>query len=303
MRKASFIFGVFLSFSLTIGAFTIPVTPLGQVNDYANILSVEAKQKVEGELRSFTASTTNEIAVVTIPDLGGDTVEHYATKLFESWKIGTAKNDNGVLLLIARDEHKLRIEVGYGLEGALPDILTKDIIDNQITPLFKKGDYDTGVIQGVQAIMKATRGEYTTQTSTSKKGNTSSSDLFIFIVIFGIQGLLFLSAILGRSKSWWAGGVVGGVAGVVLTLFGVFGGVLIISGLITFSFIVIGLILDYFVSKTYISAVSQGNSIPWWIGGGKIGGGGWSSSSGGGRSSFGGFSGGSSGGGGSSGSW
>lgn len=299
MRKASFIFGVFFSLYLIAGAFTLPAAPLGYVNDYANILSSGGKQRLEEELRSFTASTSNEIAVVTVPDLGGDTVEHYATKLFETWKIGTAKNDNGVLLLIARDEHKLRIEVGYGLEGALPDILAKDIIDNQITPSFKKGDYDTGVIQGVKAIMEATRGEYTIQASTAKKGKSSSPDFFIFILIVGIQGLIFFVSILGRSKSWWAGGVVGGVVGVILTFFGVFGLTFLLGGFVTILFIIIGLILDYFVSKTYTNAVAHGSAIPWWIGGkGGFGGG-----SSGGGSSFGGFGGGSSGGGGASGDW
>ena len=138
MRKGVLLVALLFCFQI-VSAFTIPAAPSGYVNDYANIIDENSKQQLEKELQLFAASTTNEITVVTIPSLDGDTIEHYATKLFESWKIGNAKNDNGVLLLISRDDRKLRIEVGYGLEGALPDILAQDIINNQITPCLNEG--------------------------------------------------------------------------------------------------------------------------------------------------------------------
>ncbi len=160
MKKIALICAVF--FSLTLGAFayTSPGAPTGYVNDYTGTLSTNVKQSLEAELQLFAASTTNEIAVVIISSLEGDSVENYAVKLFEEWKIGNAKNDNGVLLLIAKNDRKLRIEVGYGLEGALPDILAKDIIDTKITPAFKQEDYDKGVTEGVRAIEQVTKGEY-----------------------------------------------------------------------------------------------------------------------------------------------
>lgn len=294
MRKIVITFAVLISTALFSSAFTVPDKPTGYVNDYANILSTNAKQSFENELKSFTASTSNEIAVVTIPDLGGDTVENYASKLFESWKIGNAKNDNGILLLIARDDHKLRIEVGYGLEGALPDILAKDIIDNQITPSFKQGNYDNGVALGIRAIEEATKGEY--KVSNNAQGNANDIRLFKFgfyFLMFGFVLLQIIASILARSKSWWAGGVVGFLGGLGITwyfMLGLFG--LVVSVAILSA---IGFLLDFFVSRGYQNATARGVTPPWWAGG--------PSRSSGGGSSFGGFSGGSSGGGGASGSW
>ena len=301
MRLTGLFIALFSFCSLaTVFAYDVPNAPTGYVNDYASILSGETKSMLESELRLFTASTSNEVTVVIVPDLGGDTIEHYATKLFEAWKIGNAKKDNGVLFLISYGDHKARIEVGYGLEGALPDITVSTILQNDVLPEFKKNQYDKGVIQGVRSIEQATKGEYVAGSkSKASNGAFSFDTLFIFIII-GIQVLVFLSSILARSKSWWLGGIVGGVIGGALTVFGVFGLALLSGGVITVVFVILGLLFDYFISKTYKGAVATGTSIPWWAGGGHGGGFGGSRSS---SSSFGGFSGGSSGGGGSSGSW
>lgn len=294
MRKIFLIFAIIFCLQDVANAFVVPKTPTGYVNDYAGMLSDETKQYLENYLKAFTASTSNEIAVVTIPDLGGDTVEHYANSLFELWKIGKADNDNGILLLIARDEHKLRIEVGYGLEGALPDILAKDVIDTKITSLFKQGKYDDGVMEGVTAIMDATKGEYKVE-EISQNNFSVNGNILELIFIFLVFGLQFISSILARSKSWWAGGIIGGVIGYAVTYFSVFGMSILAGSIITFVLVILGLLFDYVVSSTYTNSISRGNSIPWWVGGG--GSGGHSSSS------FGGFGGGSSGGGGASGSW
>src|SRR6185503_4886307 len=106
---------------------------------------------LEQELTAFEATTTSEIAVAIVPDMGGDYIENYAVKLFEDWKIGKAKQDNGVLLLVAVEERKLRIEVGYGLEGALPDSVAQSILDNEMTPRLRAGDYDGAVTAAVHA--------------------------------------------------------------------------------------------------------------------------------------------------------
>jgi uncharacterized protein len=273
-------------------AFDIPSSPTGYVNDYANVLTVETKEGLEKQLMVFNASTTNEIAVVTVPDLGGVTIEEYAVKLFEKWKIGKAKEDNGVLLLVSVGDRVARIEVGYGLEGALPDILAKDILNTKILPEFKKGSYSLGVLQGVQAIMEATQGEY-------KAGKFSSLDGINFeaVIVFTVIIFQFFVAIFARSKSWWAGGIFGGVIGAILAFLGVFGASLLVGSLVTIILVLLGLLFDYIISSDYSNVVSGGGSIPWWGGGG--GGGGGSSSGG----SFGGFGGGSSGGGGASGRW
>lgn len=292
MKKIAAIFAIFLGVTSYVSAFVVPDKPTGYVNDYANVLQPDTKNQLEAILRTFAASTTNEIAVVTVPDLGGDTIERYAVKLFELWKIGNAKNDNGVLLLVAIQDRKVRIEVGYGLEGALPDITAKNIIDTQITPVFKQGDYSLGILQGVRAIAEATQGEYVVTGKATKSFDFKTLE---FILIAGFFVLQFLSAIFARSKSWWAGGIMGGVIGVVVTFLGIFGVTLLIGGVITVILILLGLLFDYIVSNAYTNSVSSGGGIPWWAGGGRGG------SSGG--SSFGGFGGGSSGGGGASGSW
>lgn len=288
MKQALAILSLFGSIAF-VSALTFP-EPTGYIVDQANILSLEARQALEGELTAYTASTSNEIAVVTVSSLEGVTIEEYAVKLFEKWSIGTKDKDNGVLLLIAPNERELRIEVGYGLEGAVPDITAKDIITTVITPSFKDGNYDVGVTEGVRALIKATEGEYVAQ-SNGAKGSSNSVEAILFFLFFGFQ---FLAAILGRSKSWWAGGLLGGILGLGSTYLGAFGLTLISGGLVTFLLIVLGLIFDYFVSSSYSQAKARGGSIPWWIGGGSGRG-----SSGG----FGGFSGGSSGGGGASGRW
>lgn len=293
MKKRAFLGALFFVLPFLAYAFEIPTLPTGYVNDYAHVLQEDVKQKLEQDLRIFTASTSNEIAVVTIPDLGGDTIEHYANTLFSTWKIGNEKNDNGVLLLVSLSDRKVRIEVGYGLEGAIPDILAKNIITTKITPSFKQGDYGVGILLGVEAIKEASKGEYTQVEEKSSLLDGKNIELFLIFLFFGIQ---FLSAILARSKSWWAGGIVGGVIGSCAIFFDVLGITLFAGSVLTGFLILFGLIFDYIVSKTYQSRASSGSSMPWWIGGGSG-----SSSSGG--DSFGGFGGGDSGGGGASGDW
>lgn len=277
-------------------AFDAPTQPTGYVNDYANVLNIEQKEQLEQALVSFEASTTNEIAVVIIPDLGGDTVEHYATKLFEKWKIGKEKQDNGILFLVSINDREMRIEVGYGLEGAVPDSLAGRILDSEVIPSFKSGDYPQGIRNGVDAIMEATKGEYV---NSEQGGNNAGFPIeaTAFLVIFALQIFSFLGSILARSKSWWLGGMLGGIGGGTLIALNVFNLSFLSGGLLTIVLVALGLFYDYVVSKAYKNAVSTQKSIPWWAGGGR--------SSGGGRSgvSFGGFGGGSSGGGGSSRSW
>ena len=278
-------------------AFVSPGNPTGYVNDYTNTLSVETKQALESKLRENNASTTNEIAVVMVGSTGDESIEEYATKLFESWKVGTAKNDNGVLFVIAKDDHKMRIEVGYGLEGALPDLLAKDILDTKVAPAFKQGDYDKGVTDGAFAIIEATKGEYVATVNKSSSGILGiPNEILYFILFMGYMFLQLLASMLARSKSWWAGGVLGGALGIISMYFNIFGLSIVVGSSITFVLILLGLLFDYVVSTGYNNAVQSGSGIPWWAGGNT---GGYSRSS----SSFGGFGGGSSGGGGASSSW
>lgn len=124
----------------------------GFVNDYTGTLSEEWMEKTEQLTRNVEKETTCEIAVAVINSLENATIEEYALKLFEKWGIGKKEKDNGILLLVAINDHKLRIEVGYGLEETVTDIEAKEIIDEVIVPPFKNGDYNTGIYNGVVAI-------------------------------------------------------------------------------------------------------------------------------------------------------
>lgn len=282
--------GVFITPLLAWG-YTSPGQPSGYVNDFATLLNVDQRTSLEQQLSDYEKETSNEITVVTIASLDGDTIENYAEKLFQEWGIGKEQNDNGVLLLIARDDRKLRIEVGYGLEGALTDAASGSIIRNIITPAFKEGDYPKGITEGSQAIMQATKGEYVPNNSAN--GGEGSFGGIMNFLFYGFFGLIWLSAVLARSKSWWAGGVVGALGGVVV---GIFAGFLY-WGLVSLAVLIpLGFLIDYIVSKQYRQHKISGGTPPWWAGGsGGFGGGS--------RGGFGGFGGGGSGGGGSSGGW
>lgn len=276
-------------------AYTSPGSPTGHVNDFAKVLSSEAAASLEAELSAFNASTSNEIAVAIVPDMGGDYLENYAVKLFEEWGIGKAQRDNGVLLLLAIQEREIRIEVGYGLEGALPDSVAQRIIDG-MGPQLRAGDYDAAVTGAVRDIMAATQGEYVGAGESAGGFSWSTvANLPIEVILFVPFLILeWLAAILGRSKSWWAGGVVGFGLGVIAWFIG--GSPAWAWGLLTAVLTGSGFLFDYIVSQSYAAAARTGGKPPWWGGGTGFGGG----RSGGG---FGGFGGGSSGGGGASGRW
>jgi uncharacterized protein len=297
--KISLIWSLFVSCLLVptlVFAYTSPGNPTGFVNDFAHVLTIEQKNSLENKLHDFNASTTNEIAVVTVKTLGGDYIENYSVKLFKEWQIGKVKQDNGVLLLVAVDDHQIRIEVGYGLEGVLTDALSSQIIRNDLTPAFKQNDFYGGIDAATNHIIQATKGEYTANVVKNDSSHGISAGLLGFFGLLLLQGLIFLASIFARSKSWWAGGVAGGTIGIVMTFLGIFGITLVIGSIITVVLTLLGLLFDYIVSNTFKQSISSGSGIPWWVGG--VGRGGGSSGS-----SFGGFGGGSSGGGGASGSW
>ena len=194
-------------------ALTLP-SAQGYVSDFAELLSEADKTALEEQLRVFAEQTSTEISVVTIVSLEGETIEYYAGKLFEAWKIGQQRIDNGVLLLVAPNEREVRIEVGYGLEGALPDALAHRIIQDDILPVFRAGDYTAGMQRGVAAIISATKGEYTA----SSEASSSTADAvegWFFVIIFGLQ---FGLAIMARTKSWWLGGIFGALIALVIAL-------------------------------------------------------------------------------------
>jgi uncharacterized protein len=270
-------------------AYASPGSPDGYVTDFAGILSAETESIFETELAAYEASTTIEIAVVTISSLEGDDIASYSNELGREWGVGQEGADNGVLLLIAPNDRTVRIEVGYGLEGAIPDVTAGRIIDELMLPAFREGDYEAGIVAGVGAIEALGNGEVFPESTPGENDGFDIVALSAFVLIFGLNVLSAFAAILARSKSWWLGGVVGVLGGGILGfVFGSLYGALAVA--ITLG--VIGALFDYIVSKNYRGYKNGGSTPPWYFGGGGRG-----------SSGDGGFGGGSFGGGGASRSW
>ncbi len=154
------------------------------VNDFAGILTADQKAALEHKLVAFDDSTSTQIAVVIIDNLDGYDVADYAVQLGRAWGIGGKEFSNGVLLLISVKDRKLNIATGYGVEGALPDITSKHIIDEEIVPNFKGNDYYRGIDKGTDAIIKAVKGEYQVARKKSVKGGSKIPFIIIAIVLF-----------------------------------------------------------------------------------------------------------------------
>jgi len=175
------------------------------VNDYAGILSPATAEELERTLTDFERSDSTQVVILTIPALAGENLEEFSIKVAEAWRIGQKGLDNGAILLVARDERKIRIEVGRGLEGKLTDLVSGRIIRGEITPRFKAGDYDGGITAAVSAIMAVVKGEYEAQTRDLRQGKESASPIFTLLV-FLLVACVFFGAM---SK------ILGGVAGAV----------------------------------------------------------------------------------------
>ena len=158
-------------------------SPPKLVNDFTNTLTPDQKQALENKLVAINDSTSTQIAVVIIPSLNGNDISDYNVKLGRAWGVGGKEFSNGVVLLIAKDDHKLNIATGYGVEGALPDITCKHIIDEVIVPNFKGDDYHRGIDEGTDAIIQAVKGEYTAPKGYGKKRISGGRIVFIIIMI------------------------------------------------------------------------------------------------------------------------
>lgn len=146
--------GVVLLLGALVAAFALTFPTLtGRIVDQANIVSAETRQTIEPKLADLESKSGIQLVVATVSSLEGQEIEPYANELFRTWKLGEKDKNNGVLLLVAPNEHRVRIEVGYGLEGTLTDALSKVIITNAITPRFKTGDFNGGITRGVDDII------------------------------------------------------------------------------------------------------------------------------------------------------
>ncbi len=275
-------------------AYTSPGRPTGYVNDFANVIPATDRQLLETKLVALKSQTGDEVVVATVPSLGDETIESYAVDLLKEWGIGQKGNDNGLLILVAPSERQARIEVGYGLEGDVTDLQSGNIIRKVMIPAFKANDYAGGITGAVDAvsaiILNSPDAAQYSDASSGSSGSVDWGNLFPVVIVLVITVLNVFARVLGRTKSWWLGGVIGAIVGVIAGLAWGFipigiGAIIILT--------IFGLLFDYIVSKHPPGPGGRGGIWPIFLGGGRGG------SSGG----FGGFGGGSSGGGGASGSW
>ncbi|MFH1753230.1 MAG: TPM domain-containing protein [Candidatus Omnitrophota bacterium] len=216
----------------------------GYVNDFAGIISADNRAAITALAGEVEQKTSAQMAIVTVPTVRPYSIEDYAVRLFEKWGIGQRGKDNGILLLIAVNDRKMRIESGYGLEGAIPDALAKIIITEYITPSFKAGDFNSGIARGAIAIAGLIAKEYNVELSQFgslptgaplPKEPTVLESIFktvfsiLFVLLFlslrmGFFWMLFLPGSYRRRGGYWHGGGYGGNSGGFSGGFGGFGG-------------------------------------------------------------------------------
>lgn len=268
MKQLLYIF-VFLCAGLWAGAQEtvreVPKPPRGSlINDVAGVLDPQQEQLLNERLIQLDNETSNQIAIAIIPSMNGGSIEDIAVNTFRAWGIGNKELNNGILIVVAIEDRRMKIETGYGLEGAIPDAVAGSIIRNDMQPAFRKNDYYHGLLDAVENLSKAARGEYNVPRKQARDdgGGSGGSSIFKFIII-----AIFIIIFIGRS----GGGGRGGRRGRVISRSG----------------------------TDWIGPMIIGSML----GGGSRGGGGGFGGGGFGGGGFGGFGGGSSGGGGASGSW
>ncbi|KIM10205.1 MAG: hypothetical protein KU37_11560 [Sulfuricurvum sp. PC08-66] len=250
--------------ALVASLWALEVPPLtGRVVDTAGLFTAAQSAKLTAQLSSIETNTTHQIAVLTIPSLEDENLENYAHQVASTWQLGQAKKDNGVLLLIVKDSHDIRIEVGYGLEGALPDGLAGTIIRREMVPHFKEEHYYKGVKAAIEAIDAATRGEYTPEEPMSEE-----EEEFMWVVLGVIFFILSILSRINKPIASVAGAVAG--AGVGLFFFNSFL-LLIVLGLVGS---VVGFVAGYLPVTMFMGGRGGRGGGGFSGGGGRFGGGG-----------------------------
>ncbi|WP_316830988.1 TPM domain-containing protein [Pedobacter aquatilis] len=244
--KKLFLLSFFSLIFSVVFAQDFPAKPTTLVNDYTNVLSASQKEALEQKLVAFDDSSSTQIAIAIVKSVGDYDINEYAVELGRKWGVGQSGKNNGIMIVVAVGDRKISIQTGYGVEGALPDIYAKRIIDNDIKPNFKAGDYYAGLDAGTTSIIKYTRGEYKNDNPrvSAKKGGSVSAILLIIIIIVviiimrnggggngeiigsrGASNALFWAMLFGSGgggrggSGGWGGGSSGGGGG-----FGGFGG-------------------------------------------------------------------------------
>jgi len=220
MKKSaiSFMLSLLVAAVSLAGAADIPYLT-GRVNDNAQILSENSRKSLGETLKEHENLTTNQIVILTISSLEGESIEDYANRVFNGWKLGQKDKDNGILIVVVPDERRMRIEVGYGLEGTLPDLQASRIIQGIMAPRFTEGDYDGGITEGALAVISVLEGNVLPQTADMNESDSSQGQsgfsgfegpdmsiterILIGAFIFGILGLFTAVGIFTPGFGWF----------------------------------------------------------------------------------------------------
>ena len=221
MKRLQVLICACLAVFLQVAAQSLDVPELRhRITDLTATLSQNETESLEAKLEQFEHSSSNQIVVLIVPSLQGESIEDFTLRVGEKNKIGRKGKNNGVILLIAKDDRKMRIEVGYGLEGALTDALSSQIIRRVIAPRFRDGQYFDGISEGVDAIIAATKGEFSGESNTSKRGIPIPLIFVLFFVVTGFIEFLvrrrhYISrrGYIGGGPWFWGGGGFGGGGG------------------------------------------------------------------------------------------
>ena len=188
----------------------IPPSPSLYFNDYANVVTSITAEQLNQKLADFEKATSDQVVVAIFPKMESDSsIEDYTLRVARAWQVGQKDKNNGIALFVFIKEHKMFIQVGRGLEGALPDALCKRIISSEIAPRFKQGDFDGGVTGGVNAILAATKGEYkgTGRTNADRSASlTEYTGVLVVFVLCGAFGIFFLIVFFAARRTSQRGG-------------------------------------------------------------------------------------------------
>ena len=267
---------VFFAFTLCcsfIAVAEVPVPPLtGRVTDQTGSFTPEQKTALEQTLQAFEARKGSQLAVLIVPTTAPETIEQYAIRVAEIWKLGRKKVDDGAILVVAKNDRAVRIEVGYGLEGALNDAISKRIISERITPRFAEGDFNGGITAGVDQIIRVVDGESVPQPggrSANGIGNIQQYVPVIFILAMVLGGVM--RSVLGRFPGSL---VTGGAVAIVAWLFAGAVSIGLVAGVIALLFTLLGGGMGGHGMRGHRGGLGTGGFSGGGLGGGGFGGGG-----------------------------
>jgi len=202
MRTRFLIYALLISFSV-VAQKAVPELWNTRVHDEAHVLKQETIEALEKKLKVYEDSTSNQIAILILSTLDGESIEECSMRVAEKWVLGQKEKDNGVLLLIAVDDHAMRIEVGAGLEGVLTDALCSRIIRNEMAPNFRRADFDTGVTAAIEAIIAGIGGEYKGDDASDVNELTLTARILIGLGIYAVLGIFAFFALIIQDRWAW----------------------------------------------------------------------------------------------------